>query len=532
MERHRVILVDDEVYTRKGLIKLIDWEACGFHVVGEADNGEDALELIRSIRPDLVITDIRMPVLDGLGLIRQLIEEEDKPPVFVIISGYDDFSYAQQAVRYGVHDFILKPIDEVEFTEMLSRLNERLRQEREEKEREKRLENQAMIEAIIKNEAEESFVATWEEQLNMTSSDTLYYMFVELNDHHPWGPTEEIPLHRFLEQVERALQDLVEAQPLYVHEHRNRVGVIVPERVLKPYHNHIRSFAEALQGKIKVRDGRVFIYTGCPVQGLAGLRSAYESAKEALLYKYVHDRDGIVVHSHGSECTVQYMPVDQELHHRLIEQIEEFKLEELDRTIKRMFLRFQENRYAPEAVKMNIHQGVLGVIDIIRSMDGEEQSLGSLAPIIGWHDLNLSLRELQRLFTAFAIESGRYIGELRKEQQRGGIHKIRAYIEEHYHENISLKSIAATFYMNPVYLGQLFRKTYGIYFNDFLLQLRIGEAKRLLRQTDLRIYEVADRVGFSNPDYFVTQFEKLEKLTPSEYRSRLVKGGASARTSR
>ncbi|AZK46394.1 response regulator [Paenibacillus lentus] len=532
MKRHRVILVDDEVYTRKGLVKLIDWEACGFHVAGEADNGEDALELIRSIRPDLVITDIRMPVLDGLGLIRQLIEEEDEPPVFVIISGYDDFSYAQQAVRYGVHDFILKPIDEAEFMEMLSRLDERLRQEQEGRERKKRLANQAMIESIIKNEAEESFVADWEKQLNMTSSDFLYYVFVELNDHHLWGPTrEEMPLHRFLEQVEQVLQDLVGAYPLYVHEHRNRVGVIVPERVLKPYRNNIRSFAEALQGKIKVRNGRVFIYAGCPVQGLAGLRSAYESAKEALLYKYVYDRDGIVIHSHSNECTIQYVSVDQELYHRLIEQIEEFKLEELECSIKQMFRGFQEKRYAPEAVKMNIHQSVLGVIDIIRSMDGEEQSLESLAPIIGWHDLNFSLQELQRLFTTFAVESGRYIGDLRKEQQRGGIHKIRTYIEEHYHENISLKSIAAIFYMNPVYLGQLFRKTYGVYFNDFLLRLRIGEAKRLLRQTDLRIYEVADRVGFSNPDYFVTQFEKLEKLTPSEYRSRLVKGGASARTS-
>ncbi|MNJ47496.1 HTH-type transcriptional regulator YesS [compost metagenome] len=222
------------------------------------------------------------------------------------------------------------------------------------------------------------------------------------------------------------------------------------------------------------------------------------------------------------------MPIDQELYNSLVEQIEELQFNELQLTVNSLFQLFQEKHYAPEAVKMNIHQCVLGVIEIIRSMDGDEQGLDSLAPIIGWHDLNLSLRELQRLFIAFATESGQYIGELRKEQQRGGIHKIRAYIEEHYQENISLKSIAARFYMNSVYLGQLFKKTYGLYFNDFLLQLRVGEAKRLLRQTDLRIYEVAERVGFGNPDYFVTQFEKLEKLTPSEYRSRLVKGGTTS----
>lgn len=77
--------------------------------------------------------------------------------------------------------------------------------------------------------------------------------------------------------------------------------------------------------------------------------------------------------------------------------------------------------------------------------------------------------------------------------------------------------------MNPVYLGQLFKKTYGLFFNEFLLQLRVNEAKKLLRQTDLRIYEVAEKIGFSNADYFVTQFEKIEQMTPTEYRNKVLK---------
>lgn len=150
---------------------------------------------------------------------------------------------------------------------------------------------------------------------------------------------------------------------------------------------------------------------------------------------------------------------------------------------------------------------------------------------MNWQDMNLSLGELQRLFTAFAEESGRYIGVLRKDCQQGGIQHIRAYIEQHAAENISLKSIAARFYMNPVYLGQLFRKTYGVYFNEFLLKLRVQEAKRLLRQTDLRIYEIAERVGFGSSDYFVTQFEKMAHATPSEYRNSLSIGDEPERAS-
>ncbi len=128
---NRAILVDDEVFTRKGLLKLIDWEACGFQVIEEADNGEDALERIERLKPDVVITDIRMPVLDGLELIGQIMANGIVNPYFIIVSGYDDFNYARQAVRYGVHDFILKPIDEVEFSDALVRLSERLQADRE-----------------------------------------------------------------------------------------------------------------------------------------------------------------------------------------------------------------------------------------------------------------------------------------------------------------------------------------------------------------------------------------------------------------
>jgi two-component system response regulator YesN len=92
-------------------------------------------------------------------------------------------------------------------------------------------------------------------------------------------------------------------------------------------------------------------------------------------------------------------------------------------------------------------------------------------------------------------------------------------------ENISLKSIAAQFYMNPVYLGRLFRKSYNQYFNEYLLNLRIQEAQKLLRQTDLRMYEVAARIGFQNADYFVTQFEKIVNMSPTAYRNLLKEDG-------
>ncbi len=526
MQLHSAILVDDEVFTRKGLMMLIDWEACGFRIVGEADNGEDALELIERVRPDLIITDIRMPVLDGLELIRRTVDESDVSPVFIIISGYHDFKYAQQAVRYGVHDFTVKPIDENEFSVMLRKLNERLNRERTERLRNERLMTGAMIESLILGEAEDAVAAEWGQRLTLLPKDRLFYLFAELNDNHPWQPSgEQLSPARFKDLVQQELLILTAGnQSIYLHEHRNRVGILVHERILASFEGNIALFAAKLRERLSDEAGSgVFLYAGSPVNRLSDIQQSYRTAKEALLYKFVHDDSRIVIYDEVRQKPLNFIGIEPERFNRLIEQIEELQTEAVEASVNALFHDFRMKHYAPEAVKMNIHQCVLGVTKAIRSMDGDEQTLNSFAPIVGWHDLNLSLGELKRLFTAFVEESQRYIAELRKEQAKGGIQKIRSYIESNYSNNISLKSIASQFYINPVYLGQLFKKTYGVYFNDFLLQIRVNEAKKLLRQSsDMRIYEVAEKVGFSNADYFVTQFEKIERMTPTEYRNKLL----------
>ncbi|WP_028589343.1 response regulator [Paenibacillus massiliensis] len=525
MHLNRVILVDDEVFTRKGLLKLVDWTACGFEIVEEADNGEDALEIIERLQPDVVITDIRMPVLDGLELIRRVKSQGTANPYFMIVSGYDEFNYAKQAVRFGVHDFILKPIDEAELSDALVRLSKRLAEEREARYRTNQLLSESLMESLIMGEVDSVLLREWESRLQLQSSERLYYVFVELNDHDFIRPRVEDKSdgEALKTQVELALREVIGTDhPLYLHEHRNRIGVIVPERMISSMDGHLQAFAVQVQRLLSGEQRRVLLYFSKPVQGLDEMQQAYASAKEALQYKYVYDECGIVLFEDTIKLELHYIGLEESLYTKLLEQIEELQFEELEQTIHDLFRTFQSKLYAPEAVKTAINQCVLGVVRVLNRMGGQQDHLASLEAMMIWHDHNLSLRELKRLFTTFAVESAHYIAQLRREQQKGGIGQIRAYIETHFHHNISLKSIAAKFYMNPVYLGQLFKKTYGIYFNDFLLQLRVSEAKRLLRQTDLRIYEIAGHVGFANPDYFVTQFEKMERSTPTEYRTRLL----------
>jgi len=523
---HSVLLVDDEVFARKGLRQLIDWEACGFRVIGEADNGEDAYAFIEQAGPDLVITDIRMPVMDGLELIRKTVESRSEPPGFVIVSGYNEFAYAQQAVRYGVHDFILKPVDDGELKATLRKLDGKLRQEKLIRGKKRQLFHELLLESAVKGEADEASLAAWREQLGVNPGEAVQYALVEVNDLHPWAegapetPSDEEMRERIRETFDRVTGAERET---FLHRHHNRYGLLITSGHLRKFSGDPARLACALQRELSLAfNTAVYVYVGTPIEDLRRLGDSYRSAKDALLYKFVAETDRTVMHEEVRPLSLQYIDLDNDLYRRLMGNVEENNAEAIVRTIDDMFREFREKRYVPEAVKAAIHRCVSGIVRLLNGVGLDQHGLASFEPVIAWPDYNVSPPELKRLFVRFALESAEWLGRHRKESLRSNIRHIKAYIDEHFRENISLKSIAARFYINPVYLGQLFKKTYGIYFNDYLLRLRVEEAKKLLRQTDLRIYEIADRVGFSNADYFVTQFEKIEHMTPTEYRNKWV----------
>src|SRR5690606_20794894 len=202
----------------------------------------------------------------------------------------------------------------------------------------------------------------------------------------------------------------------------------------------------------------------------------------------------------------------------LLHEIESNDGERIEQELDALLKQFGKQRCSVEAIKATIHKLVADCLHIVQTMQIDKERLSHLHELIGWDSSYMNRTTLRELLLSFALDCSHCIAEERKEMAKGGIQRIKKYIDQHYAEPISLKSIAAHFYINPVYLGQLFKKNYQLYFNEYFLQLRIQEAKKLLRQTDLKIYEVAERVGFSHPEYFVSQSAKHEKLSPTAYR--------------
>jgi two-component system, response regulator YesN len=524
---NKVILVDDEMYFRKGLRNLINWEQCGFRVVGEAANGEDALKMMHEVNPDLIITDIRMPVLDGIGLIKQAIEIERVQTKFIIISGHSDFKYAQQALRYGVHDFVLKPIDQDEIENTLKSLSKTINEQK--KLHEQRMEEQAKIvfnHLLLGKALENEHSLELLNLLSVGNPNEFYYLFIEVNGMH--GETtlfKEERLRQIKLSIANVIRDVCNSrEKIWIQKAAQcAVGILITSNHLAKFQMSIKKFMSWVTKELTNRISEDFtFYVGEGVPKLTLLKKSSDAVEKARQHKYANNENGIIFYEDIVDKPITFAEPDETIYQSLIENIEEESTTQTIHSLEILFQSLVSKKLSRTAVLASLNSFVYSVLKIIKKMGGDPSALQSYQIIYTLHNYHLTIEQLKELIIVFIIESKDEIGNLRKQSANGEAHKIKQYIDRHYHENISLKTIASKFFMNPVYLGQLFKKTYGIYFKDYLLQVRIKEAKKMLRQSEKRIYEIAECVGFNNTDYFVTIFGKLENITPSEYRNKLI----------
>ncbi|WP_058306618.1 response regulator transcription factor [Gracilibacillus massiliensis] len=510
---YKVYLVDDDVYVRKGIKTLIDWETYGFTICGEADNGEDALADIQQLQPELVLTDIRMPVLDGLDLIKYTKESLTYSPYFIVISGYTDFKYAQRALRYGVKDFILKPVDQEEIHQTLERVATTIQKDCESRHLQDKMEAMTEMKKII---FDESCKKDKNYQHPFFSAETYTFLKAEFN-------SMGIDYQSCFTAIENELLTL-EGQEHYIwfEDNVNCFGLVINDLFLKANKLTLEQFLIQQYNTYTTKlELNINLYSGNTVNGIDGLATSYKSAKKCVQFKYLLNKQ-IITSKMIEEKDVYFIDLDQSYYDDMLEFIEENSQRKIEEQLTKMIEACTELNFAKDAFRTVVNRLNHKILKSIKEVDGDEQEISTLKEMLEWEEVSLTLGQLTELWLQFIKEATLLLANLNHNNMKGTIHQIKKYIHSHFDQPITLKSIATTFYMNPVYMGQLFKKTYGIYFKDYILKVRMDEAKKLLRKTDLKVYEVAEKVGFTNPDYFVTQFEKNVGTTPSQYRKKLM----------
>ena len=542
----KVYLVEDEIIIRQSIKNSIEWEKEGYEFVGDASDGELALPVILKEKPDILITDIRMPFMDGLELSR-MVKAELPDIKIVILSGYDDFEYAKQAIKIGVAEYLLKPVSSAVLLEHLSEIAEKVRDERED----------LALKKVYYQEMQEN-----EELIKMKFLGELISGKLSLADAmekgkrfhmNLSGPFYRIILFKFTQedhvQAEQseALAEAYEAVGNYVDglkdAFRFQRGVegwaFLLTSVEEDMEAQTERFIEGLKEVIAPFEALTwFGGIGSEAARLRELRYSFREADKAFAGRFVQEPNQII-----SVEQLNYEQLDNEFDANIFGEINQFdqiitrflssgSREEVESFVGALFTEISEDHFRSLMIRqyiiMDIYATVLAFCKKLRKDTGADgEAAGQME----------SLRENEEILkravlTAESVDDIKdYIGtlldhviELRNtlsgRRYSDIIRTARKRIEQDYmSEDISLNTVAAEVCMSPSYFSSVFSKEMGKTFIEYLTEVRMEKAKQYLVCSSMKTSEISYEVGYKDPHYFSYIFKKTQGCTPKEYRA-------------
>lgn len=503
----KVVIVDDEPWVLEGLRTMVDWSKFDFEICGEALNGPDALRLIQELKPDLVVTDINIPVITGLELIAKLNELMEKPPRFVILSGYDDFQYARTALRQRVDQYLLKPIDDEEMEELLGRLREIIQNEiasKGEREKKQTFITNHLINRLIQGEADEQLQLTAAGLLRLQPDAELVCIML--------AASSPIDLHG---QLNRYFPG--EAACTF-QDGAGRAGVIVQSASITP-----ENLAEAVNQLAQEQSERMREPVTATVSermtGVRSIRELYYQTLETWKLK-CHREKGGIFHYGDLKRTARGQGQRDSQIENLLDKVKASDPEQIRACVKRVFTAFAEQLLPVEAVQAETAHLEMTLSRLISEMNGDPGTImnklqaeyGNLGELSNYSSLG-------HYMLGLCTQTAAYLEELRRANEGNTIFNVIHYVDLEFRNKLQLQELARKFHMNSAYLGQLFRKETGRSFSEYVNEKRIEEAKGLLKRTQLKISDIALQVGFSNTDYFIDKFKAVVGVVPSVYKN-------------
>ncbi|KUP22537.1 response regulator [Paenibacillus sp. DMB5] len=473
---HSVIIADDEKWIVEGIKAGVNWKKYGFEVIDDARNGQEALDLIQLLRPTLVLTDIKMPEMNGLELI-QRGKTIAPDTIFIVLSGHAEFAYAQKAMNYGTFGYCLKPFEIEEIEGMLVRIANQLKSK----------------------PVKELPVSPFELYDAVCSGD--------LQRISQWLDEKEIPLSRSTPLIAIVIQGLsspVEAQqssPLIFPMSGRRYGYLLKE-------SQYEAFLQSLEHTEVSQECGIGI--GSPIMDIRQLDASLESASLAAFAMFATGLPGCyrVMEQQENLIDEKLREISQTVHIKdrleFIAAMESIKklFKEGMFTIKEAYLLYTSVLYLFPRDGTRVYS---------RFFEGYEQlyyRYGTAEAMID--DLVLMTLDI------FMKGNESNISHVSNKK----VKEILLYIRNHFNQEISIQHLADQFYLSPNYICQLFKKEVGETIVEHISRLRIEYACKILVETDLSIYQIGEKCGFQDYFYFTRIFKRHLKMTPSQYRGK------------
>jgi len=521
---YKVLLVDDEPMALEGLKYVVDWQKLGFSVCGTCWNGKQAAGAIDKYEPDVIITDIKMPVMDGLDLIRYACEHGKENIKFVVVSGYGEFEYAKKAMQYDVRFYLQKPILHEEIYEIILQLKKQLDEMCRDKESAK-MDQKALLNGVLDNilrgnNSKESF----EYLKSFLDEDTLLMdwscIVIELESPSQLDIKVEFNKNirlKVIKAIDEAIKSISES--FVIERSSNTFIILVSLKNKDSQKSKINYMAQRIyQSLVSVATYGFTIGIGENVVGINDVKHSYTTAVTSLDYRFYMGINCLIFYNEIKEKTFNFEFNDLFMASKVLEAVEELDSNKIKKLIDTTFEYFKIHSIDPGIVIMFTSNMRCKINNLIYQSDDKEKGIIDNYTIREFKDHERTMDELKKFFEGFCIGCCEYLKKIRYKNSESTVVKIEEFIKENYKRKITIRELAEKVYMHPAYLGQFFIRKFGMGFNEYIHKLRIEEAKRLMNQTDLNNCEIADDLGYCNYNSFLQQFQKYTCMKPTEFR--------------
>jgi two-component system, response regulator YesN len=524
-----LLIVEDEEAIKQKLMGNVVWEQYGFKPVLGACNGREALAILEKTTVDIMITDIQMPKMNGIELIKE-VKKRNYLMKIIVISGFAEFEYAQESIKLNVADYLLKPFASRRLLEVVLRLTEQIKQEQAEKS-----ELQELRENLHKNmEAlREKFFMNLLNH-NMASIDMvgeLKFLGLESLVDIPYqvvvmevpegllreaNEEEKYLLNlQFINQVKRLLEG-GDYQYFLVNQLRNQMTVIffAPDQELPV---HLEEYLTQLQLGLKQS---IIIGVGGKYHGFRDLSISFHEAKLALQYRYIHGSNRVFAISDVNLDNPNYHKYFYYLHqNRIFDDLRVGAYSAIHEDIKAFIREMRSSNMNPESLRIIASNLILLTYTTLNELGYNLSDLFETAflPLVDVNQTE-SLDELENFLVDFFEKINVYASQKRISLNQSLVDEIQRLMDENYAADITLSGMANQYKISPGYLSLLFTERTGQNFIEYLTEKRIKKARELLKHTDMKIYEIAAAIGYNDSYYFSNCFKKVVGVPPSEFR--------------
>ncbi|WP_088067477.1 response regulator transcription factor [Gottfriedia luciferensis] len=513
----KVLLIDDEKHVREGIKLLANWDAIGVTEILEAENGAIAQNIIKHEKPTIIFTDLMMPELDGRGLLKWLHSESINCKV-IVVTGYDDYHYMREAIQFGASDYLLKPIDPDILNETLVKVVSDWNEQ--EKERLDALNDFRLLQEVLPVYRDKQLTnAIFGKEYNQ---NLLYQL----------GYEEGLPLHVSLLK----LRNIETFQDIWPEELCHFALLNIVNEVLQKQNEGIafrnlqkneeigllywgNNFTEFIHYISKILSSIVpfpFHFANSRKLTTESIQFGYDEAIKVLQHLNILEKRDLPVYTF--EDIKDYNLINLvEIINRFEQMVEKQEIYIYDEVIQLFGKRISQQNYLPYVQLNSLHQEFLIFlnhwINKLSLENIQEVNLETFWNAKGHFELEDYIATQRERMQSIIQENNPTNKEL------NSIEAIANYIQLNYAEEISLQEFSEKFYLSREYISRKFKQIYGVNISDYIVSIRIEKAKELLKFPNLKIYEIAGKIGYQDDKYFRKVFKKIVGMTPNEYRN-------------